>query len=398
MISWNVKTRDLGPIGLDIGHSSIKMIQFGINGGRARVHAANKIRIDAGVNGDETKRRELVVLAVKAMMAGGDFQGKGVVSCLPSEGLRITSLRLSRADEVEQALVEEVSRRFGFDAEKDTINYLPAGEVRQDDDVKNEYIVFATDDETIRSHISMLEEAGLRPAAIDVAACALFRSFERSLRRQEDREQTYIFADIGSRFTTMVFSRSGEISLVKQMAIGVENFDRQIAAKLDIDISEAGILRGMLGKAKRTDRSAGTNPDQMPAEQDAVPVKSGDGEQEPDATARQVIIDAVNTVAEELANEISLCIRYYTVTFRGKRVERAVFSGGGAYEDILLNVLRRKLAVDVELASPLRGLDMSSGGMQLDLNGDRRGLLCEWAVAVGLGLKGSKRTGNVGTR
>jgi hypothetical protein len=33
-------------------------------------------------------------------------------------------------------------------------------------------------------------------------------------------------------------------------------------------------------------------------------------------------------VAEELAKEISLCFRYYTVTFRGKRVEKAIFTGG----------------------------------------------------------------------
>ncbi|MHC4239457.1 MAG: hypothetical protein ACYSUC_06840, partial [Planctomycetota bacterium] len=51
---------------------------------------------------------------------------------------------------------------------------------------------------------------------------------------------------------------------------------------------------------------------------------------------------------------------------------------------ILLNVLRRQLAVEIEVAQPLRGFDM----MDLSFDSDRRGLLCEWAVAVGLGLKG----------
>jgi Tfp pilus assembly PilM family ATPase len=65
-------------------------------------------------------------------------------------------------------------------------------------------------------------------------------------------------------------------------------------------------------------------------------------------------------------------------------VERAVFSGGGAYEKILLNVLKRQLEVEIEMAQPLKGFDMTN----LNFNSDRRGLLCEWAVAVGLGLKG----------
>jgi Tfp pilus assembly PilM family ATPase len=72
------------------------------------------------------------------------------------------------------------------------------------------------------------------------------------------------------------------------------------------------------------------------------------------------------------------------VTFRGKRVERAIFSGGGTYENILVNVLRRQLMVDVEIAEPFRGLNTSG----VNLVSDRKGELCEWTVAVGLALKG----------
>jgi Tfp pilus assembly PilM family ATPase len=87
-------------------------------------------------------------------------------------------------------------------------------------------------------------------------------------------------------------------------------------------------------------------------------------------------------------------LRYYTVTFRGKRVERAIFAGGEAYENILLNVLRRQLTVEIEVAQPLRGFDLSSEGAHVNFDSDRRGLLCEWAVAVGLGLKGWNGTKN----
>jgi type IV pilus assembly protein PilM len=109
-------------------------------------------------------------------------------------------------------------------------------------------------------------------------------------------------------------------------------------------------------------------------------------------------VDAVSSVAEELTKEISLCLRYYTVTFRGKRVEQAFFTGGGAYEYILLDVLRRHLAVDIEVAQPLKGFDMSRGRENLKFDSDRRGLLCEWAVAVGLSLKGWKRAESVSAR
>jgi len=380
MISWSFKTRGLQPIGLDIGHNSIKMIQLVMDGGQMSVLAADETRIESSINGDEQARRSFVVSAIKRMLAKGNFHGRDVVSCLPSGKLKITSLRLAEAekDEIEQALRKEVVHRFGLDPDKDAMDYVVAGSVHQGDEVKNELILFATDNETIKNHIVVLEEAGLRPVAIDTIPCALFRSFERSLRRQEDRDCTVVFVDVGSRFTTVVFNHGGKISFVKQITIGGEKFVQEIAAKLDIDIIEAEMLRESLRVKKCLSAPKSGSTEHAFA----------DNSQKIDTSTRRVMIDAVSAVAEDLAREISLCLRYYTVTFRGKRVERAFFSGGGAYEDILLNVLRRQLTVEIEVAQPLKGFDLSSERTNVNFDSDRRSLLCEWAVAVGLSLKG----------
>ena len=381
MVTWGLKIRGQQPIGLDIGHNSIRMIQLVIDDKQISVIAADETHIDAGINGDEQSRRSFVVSAIKRMLANGSFQGRNVVSCLPSDKLRITCLRLAEDERcgIEQALRREVAHRFGLDPDKDSMDYMVAGSVRQGDEVKNELILFATDNETIKSHIEMLEQAGLRPVAIDTIPCALFRSFERSLRRQEDQDHTTVFVDVGSYFTTVVFGRRGEISFVKQIQIGGQIFTQEIAAKLGISVSEAEMLQ----EALRED------PDLFSLKSDIAEQAPAENRHNIDMSTRQVMVDEVSAVAEDLAREISLCLRYYTVTFRGKRVEQAVFAGGGAYEDILLNILRRRLAVEIEVAQPLRGFDLSSKRASLNFNSDRRGLLCEWAVAVGLGLNGS---------
>jgi type IV pilus assembly protein PilM len=391
MISWKLKTRGVRPIGLDIGHNFIKMIQLAINGGHISVVAADKTRIDPGINGDGEERKNFIISAIKQMLAGGNFRGRDVVSCLPNGRLKITSFRLAEAEtgEMEQVLRKEVSNRFGLDPEKDTINYLIAGNVQQGDEIKTELILFAADNETIKSHIDMLEQAKLRPVAIDTVPCALFRSFERLLRRREDKEQTVVFVDVGSQFTTVVFGCGGEISFVKQIPIGGEKINQEIASQLGVGIIEAETLRDALRKERRTGSEKGL----LLSESDLleqggevfVPHRSGDGISL-DTSTRQTMVDAIGAVAEELAREISLCFRYYTVTFRGKRVERAVFAGGEAYENTLLNVLRRQLAVEIEVAQPVRGFDMTN----VKFEGCKRGSLCEWAVAVGLSLKGLK--------
>ncbi|MBC8471300.1 MAG: pilus assembly protein PilM [Planctomycetes bacterium] len=386
MLSWALKSRGLLPIGLDIGHNSIKMIQLLVNGEQLSVIAAQKARIDHDIN-NELEKNMFIVSAIKQMLAEGRFHGSNVVSSLPNDGLEITSLRLAEAqsDGIEQALRKEVVQRFGLDPDEDAMQYVIAGNVHQGDEIKNELILFAAANETIKSHIELLEQAGLKPVSIDTVPCALFRSFERSQRRQEDRERTVVFVDVGNQFTTVVFGRGGEISFVKQIPLGGEKFNAEIAAKLGVDISEAEMLR----EALQMEKSFSTSNHDL-SEQ---PVDGN--EQKLEATTRQAIVDAVSEVAAELTREISLCLRYYTVTFRGKRVGQAFFTGGGAYEYILLDVLKRQLAVEIEVAQPLKGFDMSRERGNLNFDSDRRGLLCEWAVAVGLSLKGWKITESV---
>jgi len=382
MINFKLKTQKQRPIGLDIGNSSIKMIQLAVDNGRVSVVAADKVQIDPDINGDAEKKRTFVISAIKQMLAKSNFCGRDVVSCLPNEASKITSLRVAEMEtrETERFLKKEVAQRFGFDPEKDAINYILAGNVRQGNEVKRELILFAADHQVITSHIRMLEQAQLIPVAIDTVPCALFRGFERFLDKVEEEENTVVFVDIGNSFTTIVFVRGEEISFVKQIPIGGEKFNSLLASKLSINVSEAEALRDAL----RIEKVANVAGDfsKRQASQSSSPQREDRVSLDP--STRQVIVDSVGAVAEKLAREISLCFRYYTVTFRGKRVERAILSGGEAYEGILLNVLKRRLTVEIELARPLRDFDMT--GVHFD--SDDRGLLCEWAVAVGLSLKG----------
>jgi Tfp pilus assembly PilM family ATPase len=187
-------------------------------------------------------------------------------------------------------------------------------------------------------------------------------------------EETIVFVDVGSRFTTVVFGRGKEISFIKQIPIGGDKFNHEIASKLGVSIDEAEMLRQKL----QFERSKEEKSIMVRESKDAVDYSGLD------ASTRQVIVDSIGKVAEELTKEISLCFIYYSVTFRGKRVSRAIFSGGEAYENILLSILKRQLSVEVEVAQPLRGFNMANN----EFKSDKQGLMCEWAVATGTGLKG----------
>jgi len=356
--NWMIINQKIQPIGLDIGQSSVKIVQMALAADRIKILAAGRASVDPGLACDSPERRKALVLAVKQLLSEGDFRGRNVISALPFDRLKMTSLRLPEAEsgETDESIRREAAERFGLDLKNDAINYIFAGAVHQGDELKNEYIVLAADSAAIGSHIASLEEMGLTPVGIDAAPCALFRTFERMMRRQEDKEKTIIVLDVGRRYTVVVFGRAGEICFAKHIPIGMGHFNEEIASTLGIAAADAELLRRRLQRDE--------------------PIE---------ASTRCHIVDALNRVAEQLAGEVSLCLRYYTVTFRGKRVERAVIAGGGAYDQVLRDVLRRHLSVEMEIAEPLRGFDIGNDKIQRDLGNGSADL----ALAVGLSLKQS---------
>ena len=96
---------------------------------------------------------------------------------------------------------------------------------------------------------------------------------------------------------------------------------------------------------------------------------------------RQAVFDATRSIMEDLAREISLCLRYYSVTFRGHRPNRVRLVGGEANDPQLQSILNTALPIPAEA-----GRLMSSVKLDRMKPADRRGSLSEWSVALKPGL------------
>ncbi|MGA2915084.1 MAG: pilus assembly protein PilM [Sedimentisphaerales bacterium] len=352
--------KKISPIGLDVGCNSVKMLQFESSGDRTSVISADEASINPEVWDDQQGAKDATITAIKEILARGHFQKREVISCLPSSKLIIKSLRLDTFDdeEIEKTINGGVVERFGLKTETHEIRFISAGNIHQGSEVKNEIIIFAIDKESLREHIEMLEQAGVTIVAIDTVPSALFRSLHRSLRRTADQEMANVFVDVGSSYTTVIIGRAGEIVFAKQIDIAGEEINRQVASGLGIGLDEAVHLR-----SKLKDRATA---------------------HEIEPAMLQIVIDSMHSVIDELAKEISLCFQYYAVTFRGQRPSQIVFAGGEAYEQILIDALKKHLDVAIEVTQPLRGFDLS----KVEFPEDKKGMLCEWAVATGLCLKG----------
>jgi len=351
------------PIGLDIGTTTVRMLQLGGSERDLRAVAAAKFVLPLEVKGDPKRRREFIVEEVRRAMKEGRFRGREAVMALPSGALAIRNIRMPKMlnEELTTAVNWEAQNKFPFDTATAVIQYMRAGEVRQGDQLLDEIILFAVPRAEVDGQIQMATEAGIDLVSLDARAAAVFRGFERYLGRREDEGVVNVYADIGAQ-TTVVISRGRDVVFVKTIPIGGTVFNRAVAECLELAPAEAEALRRRLGR-----RPAGEQ-----------------AEAEDSARVTRAVCDAMRPHMEDLADEIGLCLRYYGVTFRGPRIESLTFVGGEAHDPSVPAALAQRLGMDPRIGDPFRGVRADHLGRALD----RRGIRAEWATAFGLSLKG----------
>jgi len=360
------------PIGLDIGHDSVKLLQLEVVGESLAVVAAARAALpaEARLEGKAEPCARVAAAAgiVRDLLRSGGFRGRRIVAAVPRAIVHVKALRLPvmPAADLEGAVRLESRTQFPFDTADAHLRCLPLGEVRQGGEVLQEVAVLAVRNADADAYVEQLHGCGVIIDSLDVEPCALYRSVERFIRRREDEHDAHVLVDVGLRGCQVVVGKGRDISFFKTMGIGSSHMNEAVARKLGITEEEAGGLRRRLAET----------PDV--ATEDGSPV-------------RQAVADATRSAHEELAREVSLCLRYHSVTFRGHRPSRVRLVGGGAGDPQLQAMLGSMLNIEVEVGRPLYSVDLARMKPA-----DRRGPMSEWAVALGLALR--RTTGRFGAR
>ncbi|MGA3065308.1 MAG: pilus assembly protein PilM [Tepidisphaeraceae bacterium] len=353
--------RQIQPIGLDLGHDSVKMLQIEVKDRALFVYRSARRTVDSSGSAASIRDGELVrpqtIQVIREMLSDNDFHGRNVVTALPRQIVQIKNLRLPMMPAAELAAVVQFEARniFTFDQNEGHVEFIPAGEVRHGSEVRQEVIVLGAKRTDIDRFLEQLHPSGAVVDSLDAEPCALYRGVERFGRRRDDEQEIHVLVDLGMHRTQVLIGKGRELSFFKSIDIGGGRFNESVSRKLGITIEEARTLRRRV--------AAG----QVEAARDSV---------------RQAVCDSTRSTMEELAKEISLCLRYYSVTFRGQRPGRVRLMGGEAQDTQLLSILNAVANVPVEAARPLFSLNCDA-----IKDFDRTGPSSEWSLSLGLGLK-----------
>ena len=343
--------RRAGPIGIDLGSRSVKMVQFSAD--RRSLIAAGRWEFPPASAESEAPelRAQKIAELVQRGLSERKFVGRDVVLCLGEGEVVLQNIRVPKSEgaELDRYVAQETAGRVPFGVDEAEIRYIEAADVRQGDAVMREVIVFACHRPVLQKSLDLVTGSHLNPLAVDVEPAALVRTYAAQYRRQDDVNERALVVHIGSKRTAAVIAQGEEMLFVKYIDIGGSHLDAAIARHLHMDAKEASSMRRHSGD-RRTDLQ--------------------------DPEVMRSVNDATRGVLERLAGELSLCVRYHSVTFRGQPLARMVLGGGEATPQ-LAETLGKSLNLKAEMSDPFRAMSM-----QRDVG--RRGL---WDVAAGLALR-----------
>ncbi len=357
------------PIGLDVGAGSIRMVQLARTSAGLKLAASGvyELPIDLPVTGPE--RSVEIQRGCRKLLESAPFRGRRVVSCIPNSITRYKSVRFPSMPtrELQQAAAWEGPGLLQLTDQPANIQCIHAGEVRQGEETRAEVILVAVTEADLDEHMRTLLESGLKPVAIDATPTTLARAFSQVFRRQRDAEQVRVVLDVGVSCSKVVILRGRQIMFFKTISIGGGAFNKAVASHLNLSPADASDLRRRLVR-QREAAPGGESPLFGGAMSESV---------------QRSVFETVRPLMGELAKEVGLCLRYYSVTFRGSRPGSLHLTGGEGAVPELTQILADHLSMEVQATDPMRGIDTTGQ----DLLIERRGTLSEWTIATGLALR-----------
>jgi type IV pilus assembly protein PilM len=316
-------------VGLDIGSSSVKLVQLKEKrGGYGLVaFAAAPLPPEAIVDG-ALMNSAAVVQAIQELVAQQKVKTREVAIGVRGHSVIIKKISLPRMtqEELDESIQWEAEQYIPFDVKDvniDTQILTPEADAAGQMDV----LLVAAKKDMINDYTSVCAEAGLTATVVDVDAFAVQNAFEANY--EASLSDTVVLVNVGAAVSNINVISRGVTTFTRDITMGGNAFTEEIQKQLNISYDEAEAL------------------------------KVG-GQGETDAVVPQEVERVIQAVADQMGGEIQRSLDFYASTAADGRITKAYLSGGTARIPALYKVLEARAGVPVEILNPFKNVEIDN--------------------------------------
>lgn len=311
--------------GLDIGSGFIKLVVIDHSKAEPEIVqvATSPLVPDAIVEG-EIMDPVLVAETVRAVVESAGIKKTDIVAAVGGHDVIIKPIPMDRMNETDarEVIRWEAEQHVPFDMENVQLDFQildPLG-----DGPQMRVLLVAAKRELIENRLSLLADAGITPAIIDVDAFALHNAFEQNY--PDSLDGLVALVNIGHETTNMNLLENGVPILVRDIPFGSRR------------------LREALQREK------------------------GFTAEQAENTLQGKTADDIRAMVDERVDELAVGIEraaaFISAQSGGDGIGRVFLSGGGASIPGMINALGNRLGVRTEIANPVQRVAVRPEVMQ----------------------------------
>jgi len=337
-------------LGLDIGSSQTKIVELSAGKNKKLLNfGISKVLPDAIVEG-EIIDREAVLDSIRTLIETKGFSTKDVILGVAGRDViikRITMDRMSEADTREQ-IKWEAEQYVPFDINEVTLDFDVVnpnfGENQQ------EVILVAAKNELINNLTSLLKDLNLTPIIIDTTAFSIQHVYEHNYEVVPD--EIICLMHIGAGMTVINVIKGGSSLSARDVYYGVNAYISKLQKEVGFNYEDAA------NAAKGT-----------------VPV----------GVSQDSIQGVFESFVSDLGTHIERSLQFLSTVTGEEKVSRMYLSGGGSSIPNLLDYLKRRFGIPIEILNPFKNINYDPN-IFVPMGADVTGPIL--AQAVGLALRG----------
>lgn len=341
------KKKDL--IGIDIGSSSIKLVQLlpGKDGCQLLNAGVVPLPQDAIVD-NSLMDMPAVVEALKNLVSGLGIKSKDVACSISGNAVIIRKIMLAAmtSDELEEQINWEAEQYIPFDINDVHVDFQILG-ADPVDPAKMQVLLVASKKEIINDYVTMFNDAGLNLAVMDVDAFAVQNAYEMNCGGSED---VRALINVGAGVMNINVVKGDNTLFTRDVQMGGNQYTEEIQKQMGYSVQDAE-TRKMLAS------ELGDSP-------------------------LQEIIARVN---ESIAQEIRRNIDFYNSTAaHDDRIAFISICGGCSKIHGLRDAVQSRLGMDVDILNPFARVTYDEKSFDAEYLKEIAPLM---AVGVGLAIR-----------
>jgi type IV pilus assembly protein PilM len=331
--------------GLDIGSSSVKLVQLSGSGGTRRLTAFAHVPLPADAVAEGTIREPRTVAnAIREAVAKAGVKTHEAVISICGRELIIKKVQIPEvpAKDVNDVVQLEAEHHIPFAIDEVFLDYHTVGRREGQLDL----ILVAVKKSKVTEYMSVVEQAGYTPTIVDVDGFALGNQYD--LNNPGEANEAVALIDIGASIMKTNVLRAGSTIFARDIPFGGNNYTQAIAQRLNIPFEQA--------EAAKVGKNVGVQ--------------------------WETLVPPLEAVSRDLSLEVQRTFDYFASTAESERIGKIVLAGGCAQLPGLNEYLSSNWGIPVELARPFDKIEVPPQYAE-EINTLGPAL----AVAVGLGLR-----------